>query len=378
MKFSVKLILWEHDKNKQHQCPIYLKVTINRKTRYMATGYDINKKYWLPKSEMVRDDHANASTINSDIADRKQKALNYIVQKNILGELTSASEVKTRFAGNINLANFFEFTENFIKELKGKRAESTLENYRKHTDRLKLFTGSIFHFEQFTHEFLLSYEAHLKTKVKENYMSSLWKTYKTIFNSAIKKGITKHYPFNTYENPKYSAPGKEFISLKEMSAIEEIADKTTDYVLKQTAIYFLLGCYTGLRISDWYKFDIEKNVRDNQILLRATKNKEWISMPVSDRFKRNLKRMQKVKLTIEEPTINRTLKDLAIDAGINKHLSTHCARHSFAITLCAERGVSVETCAELMGITVSTCAKNYYKVTPFKIFQEANKAWKGM
>lgn len=378
MQFTVRLILWPHDKNKYNEYPIYLKVTINRKTRYMGTGYDINKKYWYPKTELVTEDHVNASTINSDIQDRKQKVLNYIVQKNIIGELTTAAEVKSRFVNNINLANFFDYSEQFIKDLKGKRAESTLENYRKHTARLQLFTGSIFHFEQFTHEFLLRYETHLRLKVKDNYINSLWKTYKTIFNSAIKKGITKFYPFTTYENPKYSAPGKEFISIKEMDEIEKIADQTTDSVLKQTAIYFLLGCYTGLRISDWYKFDIEKNVRDKQILLRATKNKEWIAMPVSRRFNRNLRRMRKVKLEIEEPTINRILKELATKAGINKHLSTHCARHSFAITLCSERGISVETCAELMGITVSTCAENYYKVTPFKIFLEANKAWKGM
>jgi integrase len=150
-----------------------------------------------------------------------------------------------------------------------------------------------------------------------------------------------------------------------------------DAALRQAAIYFLLGCYTGLRISDWIRFNPEEHLRDDLLTLR---NGEHVAMPVSMPLARNLKRMADCPLTIEEPTINEKLKVIAKDpqVKIRKSISTHVGRHTFAITLCAEMGVSLETCAELMGITVATCAENYYKVTGKKIREETLKAWKGL
>lgn len=55
-------------------------------------------------------------------------------------------------------------------------------------------------------------------------------------------------------------------------------------------------------------------------------------------------------------------------AGIKKNLRTHIGRHTFWV-LCAELGLSIETTAELMGITISVC-KTYYKVTRQKVNRE--------
>jgi integrase len=71
--------------------------------------------------------------------------------------------------------------------------------------------------------------------------------------------------------------------------------------------------------------------------------------------------------------MNRTLKGIA---GIKKRITTHTGRHTFAITMCAEAGISAETCAELMGITIATCVNNYYRVTNRKIDKECLGAWK--
>lgn len=76
--------------------------------------------------------------------------------------------------------------------------------------------------------------------------------------------------------------------------------------------------------------------------------------------------------------VNRTLKDVAEKLEINKKLSSHTGRHSFAITMCLNRGLSSEVAAELMGINLATFVDNYSQITKQKIFNEANKAWKGL
>jgi integrase/recombinase XerD len=88
--------------------------------------------------------------------------------------------------------------------------------------------------------------------------------------------------------------------------------------------------------------------------------------------------MKKIPLTEPEPTVNKKIKLIAEAAGIDKYLSTHCARKTFAVTLCLDRGISSETAAELMGITLAVFVKSYSRVTPAKIRDETLKAWKGL
>ena len=101
-------------------------------------------------------------------------------------------------------------------------------------------------------------------------------------------------------------------------------------------------------------------------------------MPMSAGLKRAVVDIKKYPLKTKEPGINREIKKIAKAAGVEKYLSSHCARHTFAITMCAERGISAETCAELMGISVQTCVDNYYKVTGMKIEKECLRAWRGV
>lgn len=379
MKYTLKLILWLHAKNNYGQHPIYVKITINRKTNYIATGHHILQKMWDEKNECVKNIHSLATDINAQLLHKKSLITRKITDLQLAEKTITAKELKDLFNSNKNLHNIFDFVDEFIKEVQHKRETGTLEVYRKHLLRLELFHGSKeLSFEDITTQFLSNYEQHLRKDVGNNYISALFKTLKVFFNAAIKKGVITNYPFHQYESPIYKAPVKDYLTTEEIKLFETFADETKDLVLKQTAVYFLLGVCTGIRISDWFGFDIAKNVQDDKVLLRATKNGEWVSMPVNSILKRNLKRMQRLPLTIEEPTINRSLKEIAIKLGINKHLTSHSARHSFAVTLCADRGVSSETCAELMAITISTCVENYYRVSSRKIDAETLKAWKGL
>jgi len=386
IKYSVRLLLWEADPNTRGQYPIYLCVTINRIRRYIATGIFLKQKDWDARGECVKPGHPLAAQYNPDLGARKKAVVQFIVEQQVAGKSLTADQVKAHFGGARNLHNIFDFVDHFIEECRNKKTESTLENYRKHALRLELFHGSRqLAFEEITPEFLSRYEAHLRRPQQEglkpvegNYIHALWTTLKTWFNAAKKRRIIDCYPFHQYENPVYEGPVKEYLTLAELKKLEEFADATPNILYRQTAIYFLLGCYTGLRISDWFAFDIDKHIQDDRVRIRAKKNGEWVTMPISTPLKRNLVRIRACPLTRAEPEMNRALKNIAKILGIQKHLTTHSARHSFAITVCADRGISSETCAELMGITIATAVENYYRITNRKIDGETLKAWKGL
>lgn len=378
-KYTVKLILRTKVKNKNGHCPIYLRITIDRKSNYVSTGHYIHPKMWDDKNQLVKDGHPLASIINPDIATKKAKYLRSIVDTQMKGEGVSSAELKKKLASKTNLHNVFDFITQFSNDVRNKRKPGTLENYRKHALRLQLFHGSKqLNFEDITPAYLQRYEDHLRDDVGENYTHALFKTMKTFFNAARKRGLITNYPFTGYENPEYNPPIKDYLSLSELADWEKFTDETTNQVWKQVAVYFLFGCYSGLRISDWFAFNPKDNIINGRLKLYAKKNGDLVSMPISKPLQRTLDRMAKVALTIEEPTINEKLKVIAAKLGINKKLTTHTGRHTFAITICAEQGISAETCSELMGITIKTCVINYYRVSSRKIDKEALAAWDGL
>jgi site-specific recombinase XerD len=300
----------------------------------------VSERQWSIKDEQVKN-HPLENDINARLRDSKSKVSSKFNERVLSGKHITAKELKTVFVGGRDMNNLFDFTESFIKEVQHKRSASTLENYRKHLLRLELYNGGkTLFFEDIDQDWLAKYETSLREenigkdedrKLSNNYVHALFKTLKVIFNAAIKKGIITDYPFNRYENPVYVAPVKDYLTLDEVAKIEQFADEVTDTVLKQTAVYFLLGISTGLRISDWFNFDIKENIKDGKVFLRAKKNGEWVNMPINAILKRNLTRMVKLPLSIEEPTINEKLKVIAKRNGISKHLTSHTGRHTFAM-----------------------------------------------
>lgn len=374
MKYSIKLLLYMHQANAHGQYPIYIRITINRQQSFISTGHFIDKQYWDEKNERVKAGHMQAGTINPDITTRKQEIIKAIVGYQVKGQLITASALKAAVTNKTDLHNLFDFAEVYVKEVQHKRGPGTLRQYRKYHKIIANYHGSkALTFEEITHDYLVKFEDHLrKKKFSGNYIHNIWKNLKALFNAAKKRKIITCYPFDTYENPTYEAPTKDYLTLKELDDLEKTADTTTNPTTKQTTVYFLLGAYTGLRVSDWRQFDLNKHIRDGRLFLRAKKNGEWVTMPVTGRLARHLDRLKECKLKITEQEMNRTLKQLFP----GKKITTHCGRHSFAITMCAERGISAETCAELMGITLKTCVENYYKVTNRKIDKECLEAWK--
>lgn len=376
-KYTIALLLWRNDPNQQGHYPIYIRVTISRQRAYLATGYFVAEKFWDDKGQRVKEGHAHAAVINPDITNRKNLIMHYIVQEQMAGRSITAGSVKDRFVGNKDLHNIFDFIETYVVDMKDKREGGTLENYEKYSRKLQLFHGSkSLSFEEIDLAYIKRFEKWLRDEgLDGNYVHANLRMLRTFFNAAIKNGIISVYPFKSFEMPEYEQKEKDYLSLAEVRRLEEYADQVNDPTLKQTAIYFLLGCYTGLRISDWFRFDLKRNVHAGNVQLRAKKNGEWVTMPISKPLKRNLKRMEAHPLKISEPEINRSLKDIAPKIKADKYLTTHSGRHTFAVTFCADQGIGLEVCAELMGITVATCQSAYYRVTKGKIAKECNERW---
>lgn len=348
---------------------IYMDYTIEGKRKIKSTGHEVHPKYWDKKLQQIKDGHVRQDEINRSLVAIRSN----IVQPVIDAQLTGTA-VKVYKLGN---NDFYGFVESWIKEVSGNRAGSTIKNYEKHLRKIKAFAGDDLTFEMIDGEFLTKYEHHVRAshregKVNSTYITAVWRTLKKWFNVARKRGVTTNYPFDVYENPKDRANEKDYLTLKELDKWTEFVQNSTGKI-HEAGMWFLFGCYTGLRVSDWFRFDKTNNIVKNELRLQAKKNKGHISIPIHSRLKEVLKTLP--ELTLYEQDINEKLKEIAEELKIKKHLTCSCSRKTFAVTMILEMGLNSEIGAHAMGITLSVFSRSYARITNKQVTKALITAW---
>ena len=73
---------------------------------------------------------------------------------------------------------------------------------------------------------------------------------------------------------------------------------------------------------------------------------------------------------LSNPNYNSYLKEIADVCGINKRLTTHTARHTFATSVTLANGVSIETVSKMLGHKKIQTTQHYAKVLDMKVGQD--------
>ena len=68
--------------------------------------------------------------------------------------------------------------------------------------------------------------------------------------------------------------------------------------------------------------------------------------------------------------MNAYLKEIADVCGINKNLTFHIARHTFATTITLTNGVPIETVSKMLGHTNLRTTQHYAKILDTKISED--------
>ena len=155
-----------------------------------------------------------------------------------------------------------------------------------------------------------------------------------------------------------------------------IAHQRTNFVRDM----FILSCWTGMAYVE------DKNLRESNIKEKEDGSK-WIIInrqktgtpsyiPLLDIPMRIIEKHRgtgkdgKLFNLMNSPEVNLYLKVIAIAAGIEKRLTYHVARHSFATSICLTQGVPIETLSQMMGHTNIKTTQIYAEVTKTKINED--------
>jgi len=199
---------------------------------------------------------------------------------------------------------------------------------------------------------------------------------KTIINKAIQENIIQDNLIKDYKVGEISGD-REYLTLDELQKLQDLYDKDKLEQKYQNVLrYFLFACYTGLRYGDLYNLKFSSMV-DSKVTIKQQKTGGNVVIPLTDKAKRLIPEKkfenQKVFRVLSDQATNRYLKDIMIGVNINKRISTHCARHTFAtcgITL----GIPIEVVSKILGHTDIKMTQIYSRIIdPLK--EQEMKKW---
>jgi integrase len=225
--------------------------------------------------------------------------------------------------------------------------------------------------------FLNDFDFYLKTEKNHQQITinkSIQRVQK-IIKLAVAEGFLKKDPFMLYR-PKRIDLKVIFLKDEELKALENYT--FSQLRLQQVQDMFIFCCYTGLAYQEMSALT-EQHIKigfDGNLWIEMyrQKTKSKIAVPLLPKAKELLKQYNNKLPVISNQKFNSYLKEITGIVGIEKLVSHHTARKTFASTILLYNDVPMEIVSELLGHSSMKITQEYYgKVVQKKVSEEMNK-----
>jgi len=247
---------------------------------------------------------------------------------------------------------------------------------------LKKYAGENISFEDIDIAYCEGFKNYLqkvaKTKsgkpLSGNSVSSYFTKMRAALNQAVDDGIILTNPSHKVSTPKPIENEREFLTLEEVQVLFKTECRYD--VLKRA---FLFSCLTGMRWSDVNKLEwrqVQKEGDNWKVNFHQQKTKglqyHYISEQAKDLMGKIKEGEENVFVGLRYSAyMNMALLQWCLKAGITKHITFHCGRHTFA-TLQLSLGTDLYTVSKLLGHSEIRTTQVYAKVIDKKKIEAVN------
>lgn len=209
-------------------------------------------------------------------------------------------------------------------------------------------------------QFITDLEFFLRTEYKysQNTTYKCMKFFKQVINKAIRAGMIGVDPFNGYKISTERVD-RGFLTEGELEAM--MNKKFGSARLDQVRDIFIFACFTGLAYIDLANLRVDniQKMFDGRwwIITHRQKTNTKVTVPLLPPAMKILKKYEgqfadgKVLPIITNQKMNCYLKEIADLCNINKNITFHLARHTFATTMTLGKGVPIESVSKMLGHT---------------------------
>jgi integrase/recombinase XerD len=375
---SVTLILKENKVNEKGEKPLYIRIIKGRKAKFISLGILVHPNLWNKEKLRVKSQYPHSGRINAFIAKKMSDAECTALDIQTKNKSVSSKRIKEAIMGKASIS-LIRFTEGYLAGLKLNGKIGTYNHVFATLLKLKSYVGANdLLFDDFDLSFLKKYERYLKDVLGNapNTIHANLKIFRKIFNDAVREEIIElqQNPFTKFKL-SWENTTKEYLTEEELAAIETLRLKEGLVITHHRNMYVFAAYAGGVRISDllqlrWQNYD------GTHIRIFTQKTKQSISIKLPEKaveiietyantqthkkntdfifplLKNNVDYSSPEKLfrAISSNTAyaNKNLKEIAKKAEIEKHISFHSSRHTWA-TRALKKGMRIEYVSKLMG-----------------------------
>ena len=384
---SIAIVLKKNKTKADGRSPIYYRIIHLRKSYYISSEITIEERYWDENKGRVRTAHINSGRINHHLS-KTQLEIHEKMSKQLLEHNCIDIEDIKSSAKSYKSIDFFKYCEPIVLSYKVRGIEtdksitSTINAVRKFVGRNRL------NIEDINYQFAKQFELFLKTErnLKGTTIYGHFKNLNMIFKRIVQDKIIPYSsnPFLKYKIKKEKAT-RHFLTEEEIGKMIAIALPERS-MLKLTRDVFIFACYCGgMRISDiimlqktnfngtHIKFTSQKTTTQQHLKV-PTKALEIIKYYENPKIKNQfLFPLLSQDIDLEDnhevyvqkrkviQTLNKHLKLITAELGIEKKITFHCSRHTFA-TSAISKGISIDKVSKLLGHSTIAQTLEYAKI----------------
>jgi len=378
--FSVLFWVYSSRVNKNNRSTIYARVTVNGKRIGISLKSKIDIATWNPERQKAKGNTAESRQINLYLDDVKSKIVNCYRDLSNESKVVTAQLVKARYLGEDKKNHSLRDIIDYHNEKMGvKLAPKTLCHYETSQKYILEYVAEEYQREDIflqdlDYQFVLGLESFLRSYQPRHYQGKIGNNAVMKHIQRLRRMVTLAYhmewierdPFVKFK-PKLEKREREFLTQPELECIEELT--TPIERLDMVRDLFIFSCYTGISYGDIMTLDKECVIRgiDGDLWLMANRNKTGTPFKIPI-----LSKTKQLMPTISNQKLNSYLKEIADLCHINKNLTFHMARHTFATTVTLTNGVPIETVSKLLGHTKLATTQIYARVVEKKISEDMN------
>lgn len=375
------------------KAPIQMQITIDGERIFFTTNQKIEIENWEEKTGRaigktpkikVLNELLDKMNVDAHKAYNEMKHLNEeITSESLRKKLIGADEpTKKRLCELSKMYN-----EHTYKLVGIDLNEATWERYKAYANKLSEFIKTKFKVDdilmhQLKYSFIIEFDYYLKTEIKLHqntivkYIQYLNRVMDfAVNNEWVDKNIFQNYKVSIKESKR------EYLSVDELQRIVEKEIKIKRLI--EVRDCFVFCCYTGYAYKDAAKLTpdhIVTGINGKKWIYTERKKTENVSnvpllepaLEIIEKYKDhpicvNRKRLLPMK---SNQKLNSYLKELADICGIEKPMTMHIARHTFATTVLLTNGVSMEATSKMLGHKSIKTTQIYGKIVESRVGME--------
>lgn len=364
-KFAIR-----SDQNKDGKSLVFLLVRSGKLKTTMNLDIKIEKKYWDPvKTRVKKSENSENFNIILDTIDAKIILIkrDFLIAERLLTPELLVDAINN----NTPEFDFISFCSHHIAN--SVYAKNTIKAHKTAIKKLKEYRSEI-PFPMLTLDFFERYKKYLLTK-KGNTDPTCWTDFKILkkfINLAHDHGIKLAFDKSKFiiKAPK-STP--VFLTPEEVERLHAyfFSEFTNPYHILPLG-YFLFSCYTGLRVSDIQSLQ-RKDLENDIFRFQQVKTKNDQYMKIVDELREILDHEPKLFVEkLSDQKINKHLKLIASTCKIDKKISMHVGRHTFATTILIKNG-SITKLSKLLGHSSLKHTMVYNHITDQSALEDLDK-----